>query len=116
MTSLDIVDAFDVSDKELLSVVGKKSYKDSDEMYQNLMDVVRKNPINQQPIAKGFNRYIRPILDGKLWAEGWKYSLLQSIPHPIPLLSFVFMEIKNCIANLTLYLFSLTKSSPNVYI
>lgn len=66
MSSQEIVDAFDISDKELLSVVGKKSYKDSEEMYQNMMDVVRKNPLNQQPIAKGFNRYIRPILDGKL--------------------------------------------------
>jgi len=66
MSSIDIVEAFDISDNELLSVVGKKSYKDSEEMYQNMMDVVRKNPLNQQPIAKGFNRYIRPILDGKL--------------------------------------------------
>lgn len=47
MSSLDIVDAFDISDRELLSVLGKKSYKDSEEMYQTLMDVVRKNPLNQ---------------------------------------------------------------------
>lgn len=33
MSSLDIVDAFDISDRELLSVLGKKSYKDSEEMY-----------------------------------------------------------------------------------
>lgn len=46
MSSQEIVDAFDISDKELLSVVGKKSYKDSEEMYQNMMDVVRKNPLN----------------------------------------------------------------------
>lgn len=46
MSSQDIVDGFDITDKELLSVVAKKSYKDSEEMYQNMMDVVRKNPLN----------------------------------------------------------------------
>lgn len=66
MTSLDIVDAWDFTDDELLTVLGKKATKDADEMYTELLNVVRKNPLNKHPIPKGFNEYMRPYLVGKL--------------------------------------------------
>jgi hypothetical protein len=65
-SSLDIVDAWDFKDEELLTVIGKKDTKDSEEMYQDILDVVRKNPLNKNPVPKGFNRYMRPVLLAKL--------------------------------------------------
>ena len=45
--SLDIVDGWDFKDEELLSIIGKKDTKNADKMYQELLDVVRKNPLNE---------------------------------------------------------------------
>lgn len=66
MTSKEIVNAFDFSDDELLTALGKKDYKDQDEMYSEIMRVVRLNPLNKKPVPTGFNRYMRPIILGKL--------------------------------------------------
>jgi hypothetical protein len=46
MSSRDIVDGWDFEDDELLSVIGKKSIKDSDHMYSEILRVVRMNPLN----------------------------------------------------------------------
>lgn len=66
MSSREIVDAFDQTDEELLTVLGKKSIKTQDEMYAEIMRVVRKNPLNRAPVPKGFNKYMRPLILGKL--------------------------------------------------
>lgn len=66
MTSFDIVDAWDFKDEELLTVLGKKATKDADQVYEEILRVVRLNPLNQKPVPKGFNEYMRPILLGKL--------------------------------------------------
>ena len=66
MSSKDIVDGWDFEDDELLSVVGKQSIKDSDQMYSEILRVVRLNPLNKNPLPKGFNRYVKPLLIGKL--------------------------------------------------
>lgn len=66
MSSYDIVDGWDFMDQELLSVLGKRTNKTQEELYADLLSVVRKNPINQHPIPKGYNEYVRPILLGKL--------------------------------------------------
>eukprot|EP00347_Sterkiella_histriomuscorum_P013776 403363411 len=66
MSSIDIVEGWDFKDEELLTVLGKKATKDQDQLYADLLNTVRKNPINQNPIPKGYNEFIRPILLGKL--------------------------------------------------
>lgn len=66
MSALDIADGFDFEDEELLSVLGKKNVKDADAMYEELLQLVRKNPVNAKPVPAGFNRYMKPILMGKL--------------------------------------------------
>ena len=47
-------------------MIGKKNIKNSDELYAEILRVVRLNPLNQKPIPKGFNRYVKPMLIGKL--------------------------------------------------
>ncbi len=64
--SKDIVEAFDFEDDELLTVLGKKDLKDSDEMYSEILRVVRLNPLNKQIVPRGFNKYMRPLIIGKL--------------------------------------------------
>lgn len=66
MTSLDLVDAWAFHDDELATVLGRKEYKDADEMYAKILDVVRKNPLNQNQVPMGFNRYMKPLLIAKL--------------------------------------------------
>jgi hypothetical protein len=66
VSSIDIVNGWDFSDEELLTVLGKKDLKTDDELYAEILRVVRKNPLNQNPVPKGFQRYMRPILHGKL--------------------------------------------------
>lgn len=46
MTSKDIVDSFGFEDDELLSVLGKKGLKTQDDMYAEILRVVRLNPLN----------------------------------------------------------------------
>ena len=46
MSSKDVVDGWDFEDDELLSVIGKKSIKDSDQLYAEILRVVRLNPLN----------------------------------------------------------------------
>lgn len=54
MSSQDIIEAWDFHDEELASIIGKKATKDQDELYSGILDLVRKNPLNQKPIPKGF--------------------------------------------------------------
>jgi hypothetical protein len=66
MSAKDITEGFDFDDRELLSVIAKKDIKDSDHLYSEILRVVRLNPLNQVQVPKGFNRYIQPLLVGKL--------------------------------------------------
>lgn len=66
MSSKDIVEGWDYEDDELLSVIGRSSLKDSDQMYSEILRVVRLNPLNKNPVPKGFNRHVKPLLMGKL--------------------------------------------------
>ena len=66
MSGKEIVDGWDFEDDELLSVIGKKTITDSDQMYGEMLRVVRMNPLNKNPLPKGFNRYVKPLLVGKL--------------------------------------------------
>lgn len=61
-----IVDGFNFMDEQLMSVLGKKSHASDSEMYEEMLDVVRNNPINKNMVAKGINRYIKPMLQGKM--------------------------------------------------
>lgn len=61
-----IVDGFNFMDEQLMSVLGKKSHSSDAEMYEEMLDVVRNNPINKNMVAKGINRYIKPMLQGKM--------------------------------------------------
>ena len=66
MSSKDIVNGFDFQDEELVSALGKESYEDADQMYSEILRVVRNNPLNKKQVPKGFHQYMRPILHGKL--------------------------------------------------
>jgi len=46
-------------------VLGKKHENDT-EMYEEMLDIVRNNPLNNNMVAKGFNTYVKPIIQGKL--------------------------------------------------
>jgi hypothetical protein len=61
-----IVDAWDFDDEELVSVLGKKSHGSEDDLYREMLRVVRANPLNRNPVAKGFMRHVQPIIMGKL--------------------------------------------------
>ena len=66
MSAKDITDGFDFDDRELLSVIAKKDIKESDQLYSEILRVVRLNPLNKAVIPKGFQRYGHPLLVGKL--------------------------------------------------
>jgi hypothetical protein len=66
MSARDIAEAWDFHDEELASALGKKSFKTDDDMYAEILGIVRKNPLNQKLVPKGFSKYVRPILLGKL--------------------------------------------------
>ena len=66
MSSRDITEGFDYDDRELLSVIGKGSIKNQDQLYSEILRVVRMNPLNRNVVPKGFNRYMQPLLVGKL--------------------------------------------------
>ena len=66
MSSLDIVDAFDFDDRELLTALGQKRFQSDSDMYKEIMEVVRANPLNKNPTSRGFTKYMRPLLLGKL--------------------------------------------------
>lgn len=55
--AIGIVDGFGYKDEELLSVLG--SY--DGEVYQKMMDVVRKNPWNKKNVLPGYFEYIKPL-------------------------------------------------------
>ena len=63
---LNIVDAWDFDDEELVSVLGKKSYQTEDDLYREMLSVVRANPLNKNPVPKGFMKHAQPVLRGKL--------------------------------------------------
>jgi len=54
----DIVEAFDFRDEELLSAIGSKKTKTDEEIYENILSIARKNPLNKHPVPKGFNNYM----------------------------------------------------------
>ena len=66
MSLLEICDAFGFDDKSLISVLGKKEHKNDKEMYQEMLDLARKNPLNNRTVPKGFNQYMKPIIQGKM--------------------------------------------------
>jgi hypothetical protein len=66
MSAKEITDGFDFDDRELLSVIARKEIKNSDQLYSEILRVVRLNPLNKNSIPKGFTRYIHPLLIGKL--------------------------------------------------
>lgn len=55
MSSLDIVEGYCFTDDELMSIIGKKSHKNSDELYEEMINFVRKNPLNEKKYPRGFN-------------------------------------------------------------
>lgn len=67
MSLPDLCDGFSFEDEQLISVLGKKSHKNDQELYAEMLEIVRNNPLNKQVAAKGINTYIRPIIQGKLW-------------------------------------------------
>lgn len=66
MTLPTICDGFMIPDAQLLSVLGKSSHKNDTELYEEMLEVVRNNPLNKRTVAKGINRYIKPMLQGKM--------------------------------------------------
>ncbi len=66
LSSIRLVDGFDFDDEELLTVLGKSTYKSDDEMYAEMVRVFRANPLNKKPVPKGFNEFMKPILQGRL--------------------------------------------------
>lgn len=42
----------------MVSVLGKKSYQTSDDLYGEILRVVRANPLNRNPVPKGFMRHV----------------------------------------------------------
>jgi hypothetical protein len=66
MSSLDLVDAWAFHDDEIASALGQKGFKDADQIYSRILEVVRHNPLNRKEVPRGFNRYMQPLLLGKL--------------------------------------------------
>ena len=62
--ALDIVDGWDFQDEELVSVLGKKATKNADQIYEELLEICRANPLNHKPVPKGFNQHMRPLIMG----------------------------------------------------
>jgi hypothetical protein len=63
MSLLDISNGFDFEEEQLMSILGKDSHATDDDFYDDMLDTVRQNPINTKGhAAKGFNRYIKPLL------------------------------------------------------
>lgn len=52
-----IVDAFGLLDEEINSALG--CYDGN--VYERLLDIIRKNPLNQVTVPKGYNEYMRPF-------------------------------------------------------
>ena len=46
LQQIDVVDAWDFDDEELVSVLGKKGYRNEDELYGEILRAVRANPLN----------------------------------------------------------------------
>jgi len=65
MSAQEIADGLDFREEELMSVIGKKRTS-QDEMYQELLEVFRANPLNQHHVPRGFQQYMKPLLKGKL--------------------------------------------------
>ena len=57
-----LVDAFGHEDHELASVLG--CYDGN--VYERLLDIVRKNPLNKVTVPRGYNEYMRPFKRAKL--------------------------------------------------
>lgn len=67
MSLLDISNGFDFEEEQLMSILGKASHTTDDDLYKDMLDTVRQNPINTRGHAvRGFNRYVKPLLQGKL--------------------------------------------------
>jgi hypothetical protein len=62
---MDLVDGWDVEEQEWASILTTKG-ETEEEMYTGMLEHIRKNPINQKPLVKGFNSTMRHFLMGKL--------------------------------------------------
>ena len=56
--SIGLVDAFDWTDRDLVSCLGSKDGN----AYENLMDFYERNPLNQFEVTPSYQDFIRPIL------------------------------------------------------
>ena len=65
MSLPEITDGYMFEDEQLLSVLGKHHTNET-EMYEEMLETVRANPINKRAVAKGFNKYMQPIVNGRL--------------------------------------------------
>ena len=65
-SSMDIVEGWDIQDEELISVMGKKAHETDKDIYEDIMKVVKENPLNKRPVPKGFNTHMRPLILAKL--------------------------------------------------
>lgn len=61
LSALDISEGWDIDDQEFMSILAKKD-ETEEQMYTGMLNHMRKNPINQKPVLKGFNSTIRPFL------------------------------------------------------
>jgi acyl-CoA oxidase len=57
-----LVDAFDHSDHYLGSILGRYDGN----VYENLYEDTKKNPLNKQPVTEGYESYLRPVLKSTL--------------------------------------------------
>lgn len=64
MTLPIITDGFMFDDRDLMTVLGKGSHKSDTDLYAEMLDVVRNNPINKRTVAKGVHKYITPLVIG----------------------------------------------------
>jgi acyl-CoA oxidase len=66
MSARSVVEAFDFQDEELLSVLGTKKLTNEDQLYAEILRVVRLNPLNSKPVPRGWNRHMKPVILAKL--------------------------------------------------
>ena len=66
MTLPQITEGFMFQDEELFSVLGKKSHNNDTELYEEMLETVRANPINKNAVGRGVNKYLKPIIQARL--------------------------------------------------
>lgn len=60
--AVGIVDGFDIPDKVLSSVLG--CYDGN--IYERIFDAAMKSPLNQEPVNKSFELYLKPFMQSNL--------------------------------------------------